>query len=189
VSLYLLHGEETERILFQSVSPKQFDAWLPFFNDPTSFAHWITERKTAEVECKEWFEKQLDRYAEGCGGMNALIEKSSGLLIGYAGLLKQRVDGEDEREVAYSLMPDFRSKGFATEAASKCKQHAFRNNLAQSLISIISLSNSASARVATKNGMHISKRTMYHGNAVNIFRIGKEEWERRLSSTFLTAIL
>jgi len=45
------------------------------------------------------------------------------------------------------------------------------------LISIISLSNTPSARVAEKNGMTIDKQTAYNDNVVNIFRITVEQWK------------
>jgi ribosomal-protein-alanine N-acetyltransferase len=103
--------------------------------------------------------------------MNALIEKSSGTLVGHAGLLVQVVDGIEELEIAYSLQPHFRGKGFATEAAQAIKQFAFANNFSPSLISIISLTNAPSQRVAIKNGMKIEKQTIYKDNPVYIFRI------------------
>jgi len=108
--------------------------------------------------------------------MNALIEKQSGKLIGYAGLLMQTVDEKTELEVAYSLRPDYRNQGFAAEAAAKCCDFAFENSFAESLISIISLTNSPSAKVAIKNGMKIEKQTVYKENRVNIFRVHRSDW-------------
>jgi len=168
---FLLDQEETPRIFFQRIGPADFDAWLEFFKDPSSFEHWVTERQAPELECQHWYAKQFNRYETDQGGMNALIEKSTGKLIGHAGLLVQYVDGMEELEVAYSLVPGFRNKGFASEAAKKCKEFAFQKNLAPSLISIISLTNTPSANVALKNGMKIEKQTIYNQNAVNIFRI------------------
>ncbi len=105
------------------------------------------------------------------GGMNSLIEKSSGALIGYGGLLWQKVGEDYELEVAYSLLPVYRARGFATEAAMKCRDFAFENNFAESVISIVSLTNTPSANVATKNGLTIEKQTIYKENEVNIFRM------------------
>ena len=105
--------------------------------------------------------------------MNALIEKESGRLIGHCGLLVQIVDGIPELEIAYSLLPEFWNKGYAIEAAMKCRDFAFANNFSDSLISIISLTNIPSEKVALKNGMHIDKRTIYSNNEVNIFRVNK----------------
>ncbi|MBS1577911.1 MAG: GNAT family N-acetyltransferase, partial [Bacteroidetes bacterium] len=65
--------------------------------------------------------------------MNALIEKESGRLIGHCGLLVQTVDNITELEIAYSLLPEFWNKGYATEAASKCRDYAFENDFSDSL--------------------------------------------------------
>jgi RimJ/RimL family protein N-acetyltransferase len=155
---------------------EDFDLWLPFFQHPSSFKHWLAPKQSPEDACKEWFARQAQRYNNNEGGMNALIEKSSGSLIGYCGLLVQTVDGTSELEIGYSLLPDFREKGFATEAASRCRDFAFENNFRDSLISIISLTNDASANVALKNGMKLDKKTIYKEVDVNIFRITQSEW-------------
>lgn len=168
---YLLDGEHTERLLIRKIEEKDFDAWLLFFKDPNSFAHWIVELQSPDIECENWYKNQFNRYYNDLGGMNALIEKKTNKLIGHAGLLIQSVDQNTELEIAYSLLPDYRNKGYATEAAKKCKDFAFLNNFSKSLISIISLTNTASASVALKNGMKMEKQTVYHQNQVNIFRI------------------
>jgi len=169
---YLLTNQQSERLLFRPIQSSDFNEWLQFFNDPEYFRHWVAEQGTAEVECKKWYANQFNRYATNRGGMNALIEKSSGALVGHAGLLVQVVDGIEELEIAYSLLPQFRGKGYATEAAQTCKAYAFANNFSPSLISIISLSNLPSQRVALKNGMKIEKQTIYKDNPVYIFRTG-----------------
>ncbi|MFT4155984.1 GNAT family N-acetyltransferase [Parafilimonas sp.] len=168
---YLLDGQETSRLLFRLISPDDFDDWLEFFKDPETSRHWKSEKEDAAVTCRKWYEKQLERYASNDGGMNALVEKTSGMLVGHCGLLKQKVDDMAELEIAYSLLPAFRNKGYATEAALQCRDWAFSNNLSPSLISIISLTNKPSEKVALKVGMLLDKQTVYKNNAVNIFRI------------------
>jgi len=170
---YLLHGQETERLLFRKIEQSDFNTWLDFFKAPETSIHWVSEDKTPEIECKNWYKKQFLRYKNGLGGMNALIEKETGRLIGHCGLLVQSVDNIAELEIGYSLLPDFWNKGYATEAAKKCRDYAFENNFSASLISIISLSNIPSQKVAFKNGMKIDKQTTYNNNEVYIFRIDK----------------
>lgn len=172
---YLLEGEETKRIKFRRVAQDDFDQWLEFYKDPNTSKHWIADLDSPKVECEKWYKKQFYRYDNSLGGMNALIEKETGQLIGYCGLLVQRVDDIAELEIGYSLLPKFWGKGLATEAAKKCKDFAFKNKLSNSIISIISLTNKASERVALKNGMTIDKVTEYRGNKVNIYRIYMSE--------------
>lgn len=176
---YLLTGCQTRRLLFRPVSRDDFADWLLFFQHPDTSLHWQYERETPEIECHNWYTKQAERYKSGLGGMNALIEKTTGRLAGHCGLLKQVVDGLEELEIAYSLLPAFWNKGYATEAATACRDHAFENRLAPSLISIISLTNKASERVALKVGMLPGKATTYRNNAVQVFRV----WQPGMAGT------
>jgi ribosomal-protein-alanine N-acetyltransferase len=113
---------------------------------------------------------QRYREANQLGGLNTLREKGSGALVGYCGLLVQTVDDLLELEIGYSLLLTHWGQGYATEAALTCKAFARTHHLAQSVISIISLTNVASQRVALNLGMHVEKVTWYAANEVNIFR-------------------
>jgi len=175
---YLLHGEETERLMFRLISSDEQPLWRAFFEDPSSHAHWQVHLESAEREVEKWYARQRERYTQGLGGMNALWEKPGGAFVGYCGLLVQQVDGVQELEIGYSLLGEFRNKGYATEAARLCRDVAFSKYQAGSVISIISLSNEPSANVARKNGMHIDKQSVYHDNVVNIFRIKRDQWEQ-----------
>jgi len=168
---YLLEQQETKRLYFRKVLPSDFDAWLPFFYDPDSTKYWEGLPDTPEKACREQFERIFERYTEDLGGMNALIDKKTEKLIGLCGLLLQTVDAIQELEIGYSLLPNYRGKGFAIEAAKACKDYAFDQQLAPSLISIIQIHNLPSQKVALKNGMHNSKTTNYKNNPVYIYRV------------------
>lgn len=173
---YLLDGEQTERLEFRKIQVSDFNDWLEFFRDARTHQHWAPMQNPPEVECRLWYEKQHWRYANDMGGMNALIQKQSGKLVGHCGLLVQTVDDETELEIGYSLLPKFWNRGYATEAAKKCRDFAFKNHCADTLISIISKTNMPSQKVAVANGMLLQKETMYHGMEVNIFRISNSVW-------------
>ncbi|WP_047414106.1 GNAT family N-acetyltransferase [Cellulophaga sp. Hel_I_12] len=175
---YLLENQETERIIFRKIEKSDFNDWFEFHKNPITSQYWISELESPEIECENWYEKQFHRYQNDLGGMNTLIEKETGKLIGHCGLLVQNVDGKIELEIGYSLLPKFWNKGYATESAKKCRDFAFENKFSDSLISIISLTNKPSESVALKNGMHVSKVTDYRNNKVNIFRIYEYEWNK-----------
>jgi ribosomal-protein-alanine N-acetyltransferase len=167
----LLDGKQTDRLAYRKIQLSDSDAWLEFFRHPNTHKHWVSQRSTPEEECSQWYARQQERYDNDEGGMNALIDKSTGKLVGHCGLLRQTVDGVAELEIGYSVLPEFWNKGYASEAAIACRDHAFQNKLSSSLISIISVTNTASENVARKVGMKIEKVTMYKGNKVNIFRV------------------
>ena len=128
---------------------------------------------TPEEQCQKWFEITMNRYENNLGGMNVLMDKNTGELIGQCGLLVQEIDNVQELEIGYSILPKFWNQGFATEAARKCKEYAFQNNFTDSLISIVHVDNISSEKVARKNGMIQDKKTIFKEMPVNIFRVNK----------------
>ncbi len=167
----LLNGEETERLLFRKLLPSDFDTWLPFHQDPRTSEFWEGLPKEPRIACQQQFDRVFERYKKGLGGMNVLTLKTTGNLIGLCGLLIQTVGGIQELEIGYSVLPQYWYKGYVTEAAKKCREFAFGNRLAESLISIIHIDNIPSQRVAIKNGMYLDKTTTYTNNQVHIFRV------------------
>ena len=124
---YSLEGQETDRLIFRKLVVSDFDTWLQFCKDNESvkYISLLSNLKEPIERCNAWFERVFNRYQNGLGGMNVLIEKSSNELIGQCGLLIHIVDGIEELEIGYSLMPAHRGKGYASEAARKCKEFAF----------------------------------------------------------------
>ena len=171
MSKYLLEHQETERLRFRRVVSKDFDAWLPFYFNPKSTQFWHGLPENPVEACQQQFDRVFERYQNNLGGMNALILKETNRLIGLCGLLVQEVDQQPELEIGYSILPCHWLKGFAFEAAHKCKSYAFKHVLAKSLISIIHVDNLPSQKVALKNGMFLDKTTSYKDNPVHIFRV------------------
>lgn len=168
---YLLTGEESSRLLFRKLEVSDYNVWLDFFRDPLWSKYWTMKEQTPEEHCQQWFDKIFSRYSNNLGGMNVLIDKQSGEFIGQCGLLIQTVDAKEELEVAYSIMPRHRGKGYAPEAAKKCIDYAFAKRLRDSLISIIHENNTESQKVALKNKLSIEKITTFDNNPVRIYRI------------------
>lgn len=171
MSNYLLEGEETARLKFRKLLSSDFDLWLPFHQEPLSTQFWEDEQPEPNVACQIWFDNIFYRYENNLGGMNALIDKTPNSLIGQCGLLVQTVDNIKELEIGYSILPKYWKKGYASEAAKKCKEYAFKNDYAKSLISIIHTDNIPSQKVAINNGMHLNKTTTYKDNPVYIYRV------------------
>lgn len=175
---YSLHGQETERLRFRTLQASDFEDWLKLFHEKhvAKFLGLDPNLSPREL-CQLWFDKILTRYEKNMGGMEVLVHKDTNRLVGQSGLLVQNIEDLNRLEVAYSILPEFRHQGFASEAAQKCKDYAFENNFSKSLISIIHVENLDSEKVALKNGMRIEKMLPNHrGNPVNIFCIHKADW-------------
>ncbi|MFT7285311.1 GNAT family N-acetyltransferase [Nonlabens sp.] len=180
---YLLTNQETERLSFRLVTMADFDTWLPFFNRKEIYKYlWLDETKTEKELCEFWFKKCLTRYTENRGGLNAVILKSTGKMIGKCGLLVQDVENEKRLEIGYSFLPEYWHKGYATEAAICAKDFGFENEFDKdfnsNIISMVHVENTGSAKVARYNSMTFEKQVPGLGNHVfDIFSITSKEWE------------
>jgi len=153
---YLLLDQETDLLCFRALVKEDFNSWVSFFEDKEILTYFgIDTNLSQEQLCENWFAKVFYRYKNNLGGMNAIILKETGALVGQCGLLIQTVEGKDRLEVGYSLLPQYRGFGYGTEAAVKCKEFAFENSLAEALMSMVHVDNKASEKVALKNGMQL----------------------------------
>lgn len=175
---YTLLNQETERLKFRLLTDSDFQEWTELFNDiEVSKVLGMDNIGTPKEQCEKWFEWTYDRYKNDLGGQNVLIDKSSNRIIGQSGLLVRELNGLREMEVAYSILPQYRRKGFATEASQKCRDFAFQNNFSDRLISIINTKNPNSAKVALNNGMENNRTIEFNGNPVNIYQITIDKWK------------
>lgn len=172
---YLLENQESKRLRFRTLRESDFEWWMEFASnqEATQFFDFTGDLNSKEF-CRLWFDKVFERYKNNSGGHNVLVEKETGEPVGMCGLLIQNVDGIEELEIGYSIHPKYWNRGFATEATRKCKEFAFTNNFAESIISIVHIDNVASAKVAQNNGMTLDKTTEYKGIPVDIFRVFKD---------------
>ena len=171
---YLLTGEETERLYFRLVTKADFDTWLPLFKEKhVAIFLGIPKDLSEKEQCEFWFKKVFHRYENNLGGMNALIDKTTGAFIGQCGLLVQTVENEERLEIGYSILPEYWGKGYAQEAAIKCKNVCFTNAFTDNLISMMHVDNIGSEIVAKKNGMTFEKLV---DNIYNVYSISRSKW-------------
>lgn len=175
---YLLTGQTTKRLDFRLVTKDDYNDWLPLFEekDVDKFLG-MPKGMSSKEQCDFWFNKVFHRYENGLGGMNALIDKSSGAFIGQCGLLIQTVEDEERLEVGYSILPKYWGKGYAQEAARKCKDFCFEHKLTDNLISMMHVDNIGSEIVAKKNGMTFEKRVTDY----NVYSITIASWTNQNS--------
>jgi ribosomal-protein-alanine N-acetyltransferase len=175
---YTLEGQETERLKFRLLKIEDFNIWIELFEDIEVCEFLGVDKiKTPEERCKLWFDMTFERYKNNLGGANVILDKFTNEIIGQSGLIIRDIERKQEIEIAYSILPEYRKKGYASEATKKCKDFAFENNFSKSLISIINIDNINSEKVAKNNGMTIDKTINYKDMLVNIYRIDFESWK------------
>jgi ribosomal-protein-alanine N-acetyltransferase len=80
-------------------------------------------------------------------------ERSSGELVGYAGLNRDRVEEEPIVEVGWSITPRRQGEGLATEAGRAALDWGFERCGLERIVSFTRIDNERSRRVMEKLGM------------------------------------
>jgi len=170
---YYYHDQlESKRLRTRFITAEDVKPWIEFFNDPKAIELFPDfGLNTIEERVQHWIDRQLIRYQENRYGLQMLISKETGELIGQCGLLLQEVDGIKELEVGYHIISKYWGNGYAPEAARLFLDFAIEHDLADSVISIIDIRNSKSIRVAEKNGLQRDKQTRWLDKDVFIYRI------------------
>ncbi len=103
-------------------------------------------------------------------GKQAIIEISTGSLIGYVGADEFEFRGESRLEFGYRLVPASRGLGYATEAS-----RALLNIASQAwqgeLLAIVDPANGASRNVLVKAGFEFVERIELNTDTVDLYRL------------------
>lgn len=166
---------ETPRLLIREYKIDDKVRLLTALSDKTVMEYY--PNTLDEKETEEWIERQLKRYKKDGCGLWAIELKTTGEFIGNAGLVKQSIDGKDEVEVGYLLLKKFWGKGYATEAARACMQHAFDVLKVNHIISIINPKNSPSLAVSRRNGMQFRENYSKFDLPQEIYSINRIQWK------------
>ena len=157
---------ETERLILREARESDLDAMAAFY---------------ADAELSKFVGGPLDRddtwrrIAMGIGhwhlrgfGNWALKEKTTGDFVGWCGLWSPA--GFPGREVGWGLMNGRHGRGYATEAAFRVRDYAYRTLGWDSAISLIALGNDRSVRVARRLGAVFESHTKFRGLDCAIYR-------------------
>lgn len=169
-----MQGLTTQRLFFRTPVMADVSWWMEYINDAASI-RFMPFTVGNEGDCRSFIQRSLERAAADGSGLHAIIEAGTDKPIGMVGLLTQVVDGVDELEVGYHLLPSALHRGFATEAAIACKEFARTNECHSSVISLIDHENFASQAVAKRNGMTYEKDTVHRGVPAMVWRVSFAE--------------
>jgi RimJ/RimL family protein N-acetyltransferase len=118
----------------------------------------------------ERFDRMIARCAEVSFAKQAIVELSSGIVVGYTGV--DWIDLDDHRwlEWGYRLVPAARGKGYATEA-SKALLATAAVEYSGDLLAIIDPDNRPSQNVCHKLGFRYWKTARVSGDLRNIYQM------------------
>lgn len=142
---------ETERLSLREVVEHDAPFILALLNSP-GFLENIGDRGVrTELEAGEYIrDRMLSSYRDHGFGMWIAVQKSDGVSVGLAGLVKR--EGLDVPDVGYAFVQQAWGRGYAQEAAAAVLRHAVGVLGIPRLAAITTLENFASMAVLRKIG-------------------------------------
>lgn len=127
--------------------------------DPEVMRHY--PRPRSRYEALRWIRWNRRLYRTLGYGLWTVRLRSTGQHVGDCGLTPQQVDGVTELELGYHVRSELQGRGYASEAAAACVDHARRVLAAPRVVAIIDPANEPSQRVALRAGLSFSRRARY----------------------------
>ena len=156
----------TARLLVRPPREADRDRFVELFSSE-DFMVFYPEVFTEE-EATERFDHMMAVCQTVPFGKQPVVERSSGLVVGYTGVDYIDVEGTTWLEWGYRLVPECRGLGYATEASQALLATAHQT-YAGELLAIIGPDNVASQKVCRKLGFTFWKQAQVDGDVRNLY--------------------
>ncbi|HMH58912.1 MAG TPA: GNAT family N-acetyltransferase [Galbitalea sp.] len=147
---------DTRRLHFREMTDDDLDDMAAMLGDPEVMTFYVSPKSRSETQ--GWIDWNKKNYAEFGFGL-WIVETLDGKFVGDCGLTWQQVDGVRMLEVGYHIRRDLQGYGYATEAASACREYAAQLGQLR-LVAIIHPENVPSQRVAEKIGLSLQSSSI-----------------------------
>jgi RimJ/RimL family protein N-acetyltransferase len=143
---------ETERLVLRRLSSDDAEFILELLNQP-SFLRYIGDKgvRTTEDAVRYIQTGPVASYERFGFGLYLVELKETGVPIGMCGLLKR--DTLPDADVGFAFLPDYRSQGYAFEAASSVMSYGREVLGLPRIVAITSRDNDASIKLLEKIGL------------------------------------
>jgi RimJ/RimL family protein N-acetyltransferase len=116
------------------------------------------------------FDGMLARARELAFAKQPVVERASGLIVGYAGVDRFELEGRPRLEFGWRLVPEARGVGYATEASRQVLDLAAQTFEGE-ILAMIDPRNHPSRRVAIKLGFSFWKQATVDGYLDDLYRL------------------
>jgi RimJ/RimL family protein N-acetyltransferase len=147
---------QTERLTLRHIALGDAEFVVALLNDE-AFRRYIGDRGVRDVEsARDYIRKgPLASYRRNGFGLYLVVLTDTGVPIGMCGLVKR--EGLDDVDLGFAFMPQYRSRGYAIEAAAAVMKHARDDIGLERVVAITSPDNERSGRVLGKLGFAFEK--------------------------------
>ena len=161
----------TERLRLRWMTEEDAGFMLAVWNDP-GFVRFVGDRGIRdETQARQAMRDGILRlYAEQGYGPYLLEPLDGGAPLGICGLFRR--DNLDFPDLGYSLLPDFRGRGYALEAACAVLAHARDDLRIPEILAIVSPANVRSTRLLEKLGMSFDRMLRMPGDDEDVALYG-----------------
>jgi ribosomal-protein-alanine N-acetyltransferase len=142
---------ETGRLLLRPLSEADVAAVHRVSNEPLVRRYLWDDEPVPRAKIKELVVQSERMFSEEGLGLFGVRLRGSEELVGFCGFI--RLEGMEEPELGYELLPQVWGRGLATEAALACIGYAFEVAGLERVIAGADAPNAASLRVMEKLGM------------------------------------
>ncbi len=147
---------QTDRLILRRLTADDAPFILELVNDP-DWLRFIGDRGVRTLDdAREYIRKgPVTSYSQNGFGLYAIQPKEGGSPIGICGLVKR--DFLEDVDIGFALLPAFRGKGFAREAARATLTYARQVVGLDRIVAITSRDNEASGRLLEDIGLRFEK--------------------------------
>src|SRR5262245_13136584 len=157
---------ETERLRLRGWREEDLPAFAAFWADEET-ARFVGGHCTRE-EAWRRMAMYVGHWALRGYGLWALEDKTSRRWAGWCG--PWNPEGWPEKEIGWALAKAFHGRGYATEAALRARDFAYRELGWPTAVSYIAAENVASQRVAGRLGAGFERTADLRGKPVGVYR-------------------
>ncbi|MRI66392.1 GNAT family N-acetyltransferase [Gracilibacillus thailandensis] len=142
---------ETERLYLRELKLEDTEKLSKVLSDPEAMQYYPEPFNIKKVE--KWIQWNIENYQTYNHGLWAVVLKNDDTFIDDCGITMQNIEGETVPEIGFHIIKNYWNKGYATEAASACKEYAFEVLHYPKIFSYTTMNNIPSKKVAEKIGM------------------------------------
>jgi [ribosomal protein S5]-alanine N-acetyltransferase len=170
----------TDRLRADRLVIEDFDDFFRMHQDPRVMATLsINGNIHSENDSRQIIETNINHWERHGYGLWMFRDKASGRFVGRGGLRHVELEGNNEVELAYSLMPEYWGKGLATEIAEVSLKVGFAQLGLMDVVGFTMKTNQASQRVLEKVGFKYQRHIVFLGLPHVLYRITAVDWAQR----------
>jgi RimJ/RimL family protein N-acetyltransferase len=167
----------TQRLALKRIGASDRLDFLAFYQNERTTATLGGVR--SEDWVREWLGRQLEHWEQNGFGLWTMRARVSGAFVGRGGIRHVLIEGQDEIEIGYGLLPEYWGQGLAAEMSREALRLGFERLGLESIVSFTLPTNRPSRRVMEKLGLRFERDVIWADLPHVLYRLTRQEFECR----------